>query len=89
VKADVPVFVLESHRSPNETVDAGNGGAHDTAVIVELSNRVDESQTVQNHRFGLAVRDAVSVEQGPAYLFGRFPPADDAANHVCHVGIVG
>ena len=89
MKADVYVFGLESHRSPNEAVDAGNSGAHGTAVIVELSNRVGEGQAVQTHRCGLAVCDVVSGEQGPAFLFGRFPPADDAANYGCHVGIVG
>jgi len=89
VKADVHVFGLESHRSPNKAVDSGNGGAHGTAVIVELSNLVGESQAVQNHRCDLAVRDVVPVEHGPLFLFGHFPPIGDAENHPRHVGIVG
>lgn len=89
MKADVHVFGLESHRSPNKAVDSGSSGAHGTAVIVELSNRVGESQAVQTHRCGLAVCDVVSGEQGPAFLFGRFPPIGDAENHPRHVGIVG
>jgi hypothetical protein len=89
VKADVPVFGLKSHRSPNKAVDAGNGGVYGTAVIVELSNWVGESQAVQNHRCCLGARDVVPVEHGIAFLFGHFPSADDAANYGRHVGIVG
>ena len=89
VEADFPEAAGVAHVVPLAALDAGDGGAHGVAVVVEVSDGVGEFVTVLVHGAGLATGDVVPVEHGPHFVGVAGPVAGDGAGHGFHVGVVG
>lgn len=79
----------QAHLLPDGLVDAGDGGAHGVAVVVELADGIGEGHAVQLDGHGLAAGDVVPVEHGPTFFFGGGPFGSGAVDEGGEVGVVG